>query len=248
MRSGELAELAGVTVRTLRHYHQIGILEEPSRSLNGYREYDVGHLVRVLRIKRLADLGFALQDLPLDEDADHDARLESLDAELAAQIDRLSRQRAVVAALRAGGAAPDLPPELAAHAALISAIGLPPRLARLEREQLLLLAHLGGAEASRLLQELYERFAEPSSVDSFGAIYERFDALDESTPAADVEQLVTESVEALAGVVAGLDLDTPLDLGTAEALFDEHGATHLNPTQVRALNEIGERLAGRLNG
>ncbi|WP_269306004.1 MerR family transcriptional regulator [Aeromicrobium sp. HA] len=247
MRSGELAELAGVTVRTLRHYHQIGILEEPSRSPNGYREYDVGHLVRVLRIKRLADLGFSLQDLPLEDDADHDARLESLDAELAAQIDRLTQQRAVVAALRAGGAAPDLPPELAAHAALVSAIGLPPRLAKLEREQLLLLAHLGGEEASRLIQEMYERFAEPSLMESFGLIYERFDALDESTPAAEVERLVAESVDALAGVVAGLDLDTPLDLGTAETLFDEHGATHLNPVQVRALNLIGDRLVLRLS-
>ncbi|SKB09009.1 MerR family transcriptional regulator [Aeromicrobium choanae] len=246
MRSGELAELAGVTVRTIRHYHQIGILEEPPRSLNGYREYDVGHLVRLLRIKRLADLGFALQDLPLDDDTDHDARLEALDAELAAQVDRLTRQRAVVAALRAGGAAPDLPPELGAHVALASAIGLPPRIARLEREQLLLLAHLGGDDASRLLEDLYERFAEPAVMGAFGEIYERFDLIDESTPAAELDRLVSESVEALVAAVGDIDLTAPLDLGSAESLIDEHGATHLNPTQVRVLNEIGEQLAQRL--
>ena len=246
MRSGELAELAGVTVRTIRHYHQIGILEEPSRSPNGYREYDVGHLVRVLRIKRLADLGFALQDLPLDDDADHDARLESLDDELAAQIDRLTAQRSVVAALRAGGVAPDLPPELGVRMALASAVGVPPRMARLEREQMLLLAHLGGEEASRLIEDLYDRFAEPAAVAAFGTLYEQFDVIDASTPTAELERLVSESVEAVVATVGDLDLTTPLDLGTAESLLDEHGASHLNPTQLRVLDEIGERLSQRL--
>lgn len=39
MRSGELAELAGVSVRTLRHYHRIGLLPEPPRTSAGYRTY-----------------------------------------------------------------------------------------------------------------------------------------------------------------------------------------------------------------
>ncbi|MFI6030714.1 MerR family transcriptional regulator [Amycolatopsis magusensis] len=50
LRTSELAEVAGVTVRALRHYHQIGLLAEPPRSAGGYRRYDVGHLVRLLRI------------------------------------------------------------------------------------------------------------------------------------------------------------------------------------------------------
>ncbi|EED6225780.1 MerR family DNA-binding transcriptional regulator, partial [Salmonella enterica subsp. enterica serovar Haifa] len=49
MHSNELARLAGVTVRALRHYHQVGILAEPERRSNGYREYDVHDLIRVLR-------------------------------------------------------------------------------------------------------------------------------------------------------------------------------------------------------
>lgn len=35
MRSADLARLAGTTVRTLRHYHQIGLLDEPRRSAGG---------------------------------------------------------------------------------------------------------------------------------------------------------------------------------------------------------------------
>lgn len=60
MRSNEVAKTAGVTVRTLRHYHQLGLLPEPPRAANGYREYTAADLARVLRIKRLASLGFPL--------------------------------------------------------------------------------------------------------------------------------------------------------------------------------------------
>ena len=51
MRSNEVAKLAGVTVRTLRHYHQLGLLSEPPRRANGYRDYSPADVARVLRIK-----------------------------------------------------------------------------------------------------------------------------------------------------------------------------------------------------
>jgi len=41
MRIGELAAIAGVTTRTVRHYHRIGLLPEPERQSNGYREYSL---------------------------------------------------------------------------------------------------------------------------------------------------------------------------------------------------------------
>lgn len=77
MRSNEVAKLAGVTVRTLRHYHQMGLLAEPPRSENGYRDYTAADVARVLRIKRLAALGFPLSRIGevLDEmDAEAIAR------------------------------------------------------------------------------------------------------------------------------------------------------------------------------
>ena len=63
LRSGELAKLASVTVRTLRHYRTIGLLPDPPRDENGYCSYGIEDLVRVLRIKRLASLGFSLDDI-----------------------------------------------------------------------------------------------------------------------------------------------------------------------------------------
>ena len=50
MRSNDVAKLAGVTVRTLRHYHQLGLLPEPPRQANGYRDYSPADVARVLRI------------------------------------------------------------------------------------------------------------------------------------------------------------------------------------------------------
>ncbi|MGC5617667.1 MerR family transcriptional regulator [Georgenia sp. Z1491] len=60
MRISELAELAGVTVRAVRYYHQMGALEEPPRGSNGYRDYTADHLVALLRISQLTSSGLSL--------------------------------------------------------------------------------------------------------------------------------------------------------------------------------------------
>ncbi|MEE2060682.1 MerR family transcriptional regulator [Rhodococcus artemisiae] len=111
----ELSELAGTTVKSVRHYHDIGILDQPPRASNGYKQYGVAHLVRVLQIKRLTTLGFSLaQVAEMGEDITHPVQsLQALDAELAATIERLQRARMEVGLLLRHSARPDLPPELA---------------------------------------------------------------------------------------------------------------------------------------
>jgi DNA-binding transcriptional MerR regulator len=42
----ELAELTGTTVNTIRHYHRIALLDEPTRRYNGYKQCGVLDLVR----------------------------------------------------------------------------------------------------------------------------------------------------------------------------------------------------------
>lgn len=59
----QLAELADTTVNTLRHYHRLGLLDEPERRYNGYKQYEVRHLVSLLRIRRLAELGVPLSQI-----------------------------------------------------------------------------------------------------------------------------------------------------------------------------------------
>jgi DNA-binding transcriptional MerR regulator len=98
----EIAELAGTSLRAVRHYHEVGLLEEPERRANGYKQYGVAHLVRVLRITRLADLGFSLPQIAAmgpDDDRPEKA-LRVLDAELATTIERLQRVRVDLGLIR----------------------------------------------------------------------------------------------------------------------------------------------------
>ncbi|TQL19680.1 MerR family transcriptional regulator [Streptomyces sp. SLBN-134] len=109
----QLAELAGTTTKAVRHYHEIGLLDEPERASNGYKRYGVSHPVRLLRIRRLTELGVALSDVPSVESGNEEARqiLRSLDAELAADIERRQRMRRELAAVMENRAALDMPPD-----------------------------------------------------------------------------------------------------------------------------------------
>lgn len=106
----ELAELAGTTVKAVRHYHRIGLLDEPERSSNNYKSYDAGHLVRLLRIRRLADLGMPLSRIGTAlSDPDPAQALAAIDAELAEESERIRHVRAELAAIVSRGVPADLP-------------------------------------------------------------------------------------------------------------------------------------------
>jgi DNA-binding transcriptional MerR regulator len=57
---GQLADYAGVTVKTVRNYHERGLLEEPPRDASGYRRYGVEHAIRLVKIRTLAEAGVPL--------------------------------------------------------------------------------------------------------------------------------------------------------------------------------------------
>jgi DNA-binding transcriptional MerR regulator len=67
---GAFARLGGVSVRTLRHYEQVGVLmPEETDPVTGYRYYRARQLARLHRIQALKDLGLSLQQLgPLLDD------------------------------------------------------------------------------------------------------------------------------------------------------------------------------------
>ena len=60
---GEAAKLAGVTTKTVRHYHEAGLLAEPERSEAGYRLYGADELLRLRRIRRLRSFGLSLKQI-----------------------------------------------------------------------------------------------------------------------------------------------------------------------------------------
>jgi DNA-binding transcriptional MerR regulator len=60
---GEVARIAGVTVRALHHYDQIGLLSPSARTTSGYRRYEYGDLERLQRIIAYRQLGFGLDQI-----------------------------------------------------------------------------------------------------------------------------------------------------------------------------------------
>jgi DNA-binding transcriptional MerR regulator len=92
---GEVARLSGVTVRTLHHYGQIGLLVPGERTGAGYRVYTGDDLDRLTRILYYRDLGFALDTIAtlLDGGADPVDHLRRQHELLTA---RLSRVQAMV--------------------------------------------------------------------------------------------------------------------------------------------------------
>jgi DNA-binding transcriptional MerR regulator len=107
----QLADLAGTTVKAVRHYHATGLLDDPVRTANGYKQYEVAHLVRLLQIRRLIDLGLPLAQIATmgRADQDPDEAIRVLDAELEVTVERLQRVRAELAIILRHRAVVDLP-------------------------------------------------------------------------------------------------------------------------------------------
>lgn len=103
MRIGELAELVGVSTRTVRHYHRRGLMPEPVRRANGYRVYGLRDAIVLARIRRLTELGLSLDEVG-DVLADDQGRelheiLLALDEDLAVQEQRIRERRGRLAVL-----------------------------------------------------------------------------------------------------------------------------------------------------
>jgi MerR family transcriptional regulator, copper efflux regulator len=62
MRIGELAARAGVTAKTVRYYEDIGLLPEPQRRANGYREYETDALDRLRFVRDAQAAGLSLAE------------------------------------------------------------------------------------------------------------------------------------------------------------------------------------------
>lgn len=63
LRSGELAELAGVNIETLRYYERRGLIAEPVRTLGGHRVYPDDTVALLGVIKAAQGLGFTLTEV-----------------------------------------------------------------------------------------------------------------------------------------------------------------------------------------
>ncbi|MFD5424494.1 MerR family transcriptional regulator [Streptomyces sp. NPDC127084] len=96
---GRVADLAGVTVRTLHHYDEIGLLSPGGRSHAGHRRYDDGDLDRLQQILFYRELGFPLDQVAAlldDPDVDPQEHLRRQHALLTSRIAELRKMAEAV--------------------------------------------------------------------------------------------------------------------------------------------------------
>jgi MerR family transcriptional regulator, thiopeptide resistance regulator len=98
---GETAQLAKISVRTLHHYDEVGLLSPSARSESGYRLYESQDLERLHQVLLFRELGFALDDIRrimLDPTFD---RAEALRAQRTLLAEKARRTEAMLSAIDA---------------------------------------------------------------------------------------------------------------------------------------------------
>lgn len=63
MHIGAVAERTGLSLRTLRHYDEVGLLRPSGRTDGGFRLYTEADVERLLLIRRMKPLGFTLEEM-----------------------------------------------------------------------------------------------------------------------------------------------------------------------------------------
>ncbi|MCL1692090.1 MAG: MerR family transcriptional regulator [Actinomycetia bacterium] len=101
---GDVARMAGVTVRTLHHYDEIALLVPSERRQNGYRGYSDDDIARLQQILAYRELGLGLDEISaiLDDPAGTTGRLVDARRRIERHMDRL---RGIISNLEAAIAA-----------------------------------------------------------------------------------------------------------------------------------------------
>lgn len=222
MRISELAALVGVSTRTVRHYHRIGLLAEPERLANGYREYRLRDAVPLARVRRLVELGLSLDEIRdvLADDQGRELRdvLLELDADLARQQEAIcARRNRLAALLTEAELHPDstVSPEMAAVLRALPAEDS--KFAKIDRELLALIDTGIDHPADRArFADLFRPLTESEALARGQALYARLDELADADPAdprvaALAEDLAAHIPDEMASVMVTSSLD---DTGT----------------------------------
>ncbi len=98
---GELAKLTGITVRTLHHYDELGLVQPSGRTAAGYRLYEERDVLRLQQVLLYRELGLALEQIAAVIDDPAFERADALRAHRAALLERRGRIDAMVAAVDA---------------------------------------------------------------------------------------------------------------------------------------------------
>jgi DNA-binding transcriptional MerR regulator len=240
---GQLAAYVGVTVRAVRHYHQIGLLPEPQRDASGYRRYGATAVVSLIKIRTLADAGVPLSQIGQMLEADASTFVESvqrIDNHLRDEIERLETSRKQIAQLAAGDSLA-LPPEVVAYLDRLREIGVSERMVQGERDGWILVAARWPDRIHEWMPEKFAQLNDPQLVRLYRVLSEilESDAADDPRleEAADIMAGLAEQASASGEInLAEEEHDDPLPFDLLDAL-----AVESDPRAQRLLDLMRER-------
>ncbi|WP_049654165.1 MerR family transcriptional regulator [Kitasatospora sp. MY 5-36] len=164
---GQAAAYVGVTVKTVRHYHRQGLVEEPLRDASGYRRYGSGELLRLVQVRTLAAAGVPLAEVGplLDADGERFATaLADVERRLTERITELTARRDTLHRLADGDRAL-LPDRACAALERMPGLGFGPDYVAAQREALVLARALVPEGFDGLLAQLELRLDDPGFVE-----------------------------------------------------------------------------------
>lgn len=192
---GQLARYVGVSIKTIRVYHDKGLLPEPDRDASGYRRYGADDAIDLIKIRTLAESGVPLariRDLRSATDEEFQHELREIDDELTARIAGLRAAQGRLRRLAAGQPAL-LPTEIGGHLADLARWGFTPRWVDLQRDLWILVFATHPDQAITLLRDQTETLADPPLRQLFLA-YDQARDLDPGDPRIDgLARRITEA-------------------------------------------------------
>lgn len=225
---GQLAAYVGVSAKTIRVYHDKGLLPEPDRDAANYRRYGAGHAIDLIKIRTLAAAGVPLariRALRAATDDEFRRELRRIDAGLTARIRDL---RATQRRLRdlADGHPSHLPAEVDSHLAGLPGLGFTPRWVTLQRDLWLLVFATHPDRAPALFRDQAQILADPAMRRTV-LDYDRAHDLDPRDPR--IDDLADRIVAATrnryrGGDLPGLDADSAVPALIQQAVNAESPA------------------------
>lgn len=161
---GQLARYAGVSTKTIRVYHDKGLLPEPERDSSGYRRYTAQHAIDLIKIRTLAEAGVPLariRNLKAATDEEFQHVLHQVDADLTARIQCLRETQQRLRRLAAGHLHL-LPPEVSDHLERLPDLGFSPRWVALETDLWILVFATHPGTATELFHDQAQALTDPA--------------------------------------------------------------------------------------
>ena len=106
MRVSDAAKIAGCSVRTVRYYHNLGLLPVPTKQRGPWRDYEFADVARLIQIRSMAQAGMRLDDIRLELSAAETAVMAAVSTPAAASTQLVDAPTAAPTADVAAPAAP----------------------------------------------------------------------------------------------------------------------------------------------